>query len=86
MKAEANSAVVGALRAREGGGFVVVIRYAGHRFKSVRTADQARGWRADEMWLFGCAATRAEEQLCEACYPMVAMLPAQMVHRIPLGA
>jgi len=66
-------------------GFVVVIRHEGTHYKNLdsRNPDNARGYRADEIWIFGSPVKPTEMQLSCIVAPMLTWIPDRLIHYIP---
>lgn len=64
-------------------GFAVVGLHASLGYTPVTNPLLARGFRFEEIWIFGHPRTFPESELSQAVARIVAQLPAGMVHRIP---
>ena len=64
-------------------GFAVVGRHASLGYTPVTNPDLSRGFRFEELWIFGTPRTSREMDLWHAVAPIAAWIPAGMVHRIP---
>lgn len=64
-------------------GFAVVGRHASLGYTPVTNPDLSRGFRFEEMWIFGTPRTSREMDLWHAVAPIAAWIPEGMVHRIP---
>ena len=64
-------------------GFAVVARHASLGFTPVTNPCLARGFRFDEVWIFGEAQTLNDKELWRAVEPIIATMPSETIHRIP---
>jgi hypothetical protein len=64
-------------------GFAVVGRHASLGFTAVTNPDLSRGFRFEEMWIFGEPRNDREMALWRAVAPILSWIPEGMVHRIP---
>jgi hypothetical protein len=64
-------------------GFAVVGRHASLGYTAVTNPDLSRGFRFEEMWIFGEPRNDREMALWRAVAPILTWIPEGMVHRIP---
>jgi hypothetical protein len=64
-------------------GFAVVGRHASLGYTAVTNPDLSRGFRFEEVWIFGEPRTEREMALWRAVAPILTWVPEDMVHRIP---
>jgi len=66
-----------------GSGFAVVARHRSLGYTPVTNPTLARGYRFEEVWIFGTPSRADELDLWRAVAPIVTIMEPSTVHRIP---